>query len=1265
MESWNFGAKGPKPFGTGARGTTGFLLLVVLLSAVAWTPQALAQRHAYAVPLVPSAANPIQQGFVRILNQSDQSGDVRITPIDDAGLVYPEISIHLEPWAAVHFNSDDLEYGNPNKGIMRGVGAGSGDWRLEVEADYLFEALAYIRTHDGFVTSVFEAAGWWDADVYWLPFFNPGSNHSQVSKLRLVNTKNETARVVVAGIDDRGSFAPGGRVELSLPPRASRTITSAELETGAVGLAGQLGDGEGKWRLWIVADRRLHVLGLLESPTGNLTNLSTGSWWHGRSAPMVLPSTDPRRQGFLRVVNNSAEAGHVEIRAIDDDGRAYGPVTLSIGAMAATHFNSQDLANGNPRKGLAEGIGAFDRDLRLQFESDLVITPLAYVRTADGFVTSVHDLALSNNVDTSWLPLVNPGSNRNQESLLRLINRTDSDNAVEIWGRDDDGRWAAGGSVALSLPPGGARTITAAELEGGADGLTGGFGDGHGKWTLFVSSDEPVEAMSLLNSPTGNLTNLSETPYTQRLRITNAPVAHDVSLTVDLSSPYIDVQLMADDPDGDPVVGFALDGGPDGDGYEEAYVEWETGRLSAGLHPGTAKSVWIPYRATDGYEWSDRAYVVVSIEETDGERGLGAHDVDAAEYARLARAYFASDVRSDFEDGSQALPRSIDLSGNFPVPGNQGTQSSCVGWAVAYLKSYQERMEERWDFSVGTQFSPAWVYNQINRGQDAGSRPLDAMELLQSRGAATLATMPYDPDDYWTQPSAGAVEEAANYLGGEVRTINTVLVYKQALAHRVPFVLAMPVYDSFNSLSGSSSVYNDLSGPDTGGHAVVVVGYDDDRFGGAFRVLNSWGTSWGDGGFFWIPYEVFRDWRFSVAALTIQDLENGQHAPVDQGPSSPGCGAIGEDLPNLTVASWEADYSTQQGGSGQLRWHVVNRGTASAAAGVDLSLMLSEDATINGADHWVTYEEIPFEIEPGGGAYRDQDNELHFTFPETIPPGTYYMAVWVDDIDEVAECDESDNVSIGDDTVVLVSTKPDLAASSWYAEWDGDGNGTLEYQVDNVGAVATTETGWRLALLLHTAPDVAQSDRYDLFTEPVEYILEPGGYVYRDADNPAHFGLQVTTSGERVPPGIYYMTLWVDDLGQIDEANEINNQSFSNGVVTVARASASVAFRDERRTGVTAGTNTTNKWRERFNGRVPPIALTRRVEIEEDENGNRQVRFVDKTAPGEGGAEWSAIGGRQTGPRPGNRPADDAAVMSRVQSADVVTGPVAASRPMP
>ena len=488
------------------------------------------------------------------------------------------------------------------------------------------------------------------------------------------------------------------------------------------------------------------------------------------------------------------------------------------------------------------------------------------------------------------------------------------------------------GTVSLSLPPHSARTVTARDLEQGGDGLTGRLGDGSGKWALFLSSEEAIHAMSLLNSPTGNLTNLSATPYSQRLRITNAPVAHDISLSTDLSNPYIDVQLMATDPDGDRV-GFYLDGGREGEGYTDAHVDWETGTLLATLQADVGEAVKIPFRATDGNEWSDRAFVSITIDEDSDERGLGADDIDSVDYANLSRAYFDDDIRSDFEDGTVSLPRSIDLSGNFPVPGSQGMQSSCVGWAVAYLKSYQERLEERWDFTRNTQFSPAWIYNQINDGRDEGSHPLRAMELIQSKGAATLATMPYDPNDHLTQPDDRAIEEALSFLGGTIERVDSVNQYKAALAHRVPFVLGIPVYPSFNGLRGANAAYNDLSGTWQGGHAVVVVGYDDYRFGGAFKVLNSWGSGWGDRGFFWIPYDTFRDSRFDTYAIMIEDRTNGD-VPRPVAPPQRRCGATDEPLPNLTIASWQAEYQPQIGGQGRLQWHVVNNGLAAAPAGI-------------------------------------------------------------------------------------------------------------------------------------------------------------------------------------------------------------------------------------------------------------------------------------------------------------------------------------------
>ena len=63
-----------------------------------------------------------------------------------------------------------------------------------------------------------------------------------------------------------------------------------------------------------------------------------------------------------------------------------------------------------------------------------------------------------------------------------------------------------------------------------------------------------------------------------------------------------------------------------------------------------------------------------------------------------------------------------------------------------------------------------------------------------------------------------------------------------------------------------------------GGHAVVVIGYDDNFKTGLFshkephyEVRNSWGTEWGDHGHFWIPAKYIEDTLFGTDAWTIRD----------------------------------------------------------------------------------------------------------------------------------------------------------------------------------------------------------------------------------------------------------------------------------------------------------------------------------------------------------------------------------------------------------
>ena len=233
----------------------------------------------------------------------------------------------------------------------------------------------------------------------------------------------------------------------------------------------------------------------------------------GRSALFFPSAADPLgRQGFVRVVNHSNAQGTVSITAFDDSGRRHGPVTLAMDALETVHFNSGDLEDGNASKGLSPGVGRPTQgDWRLELASELNVQILSYIRTSDGFVTSMHDVVPSDG-NTHRVAFFNPGSNFRQESLLRVVNPGDAAASVTIRGVDDGGSPGPGGSVGLSIPAQAARTYSAAQLEGGATGLSGSLGDGAGKWRLAVEADVPIQVMSLLATPTGHLTNLSTDP---------------------------------------------------------------------------------------------------------------------------------------------------------------------------------------------------------------------------------------------------------------------------------------------------------------------------------------------------------------------------------------------------------------------------------------------------------------------------------------------------------------------------------------------------------------------------------------------------------------------------------------------------------------------------------------------------------------------------------------------------------------------------------
>ena len=219
------------------------------------------------------AAGEAWQGFLRIANLGRTSATVAIRAVDATARPGRPTTLRIGAGQTVHVNSEDLEQGNAAKGLAGGVGAGVHPWRLELTSATAVDVLPYVRTADGFVTAMSGTAPT-VGNRHRLATFNPGRNANQTSMLHLANGGSQDAAVVVRGVDDDGRAA--GPVRLTLPAGGMRTLAALALERGD-GVAGVLGEGRGKWRLTVDADRSISVMGILASPTGHLTNLSAAA----------------------------------------------------------------------------------------------------------------------------------------------------------------------------------------------------------------------------------------------------------------------------------------------------------------------------------------------------------------------------------------------------------------------------------------------------------------------------------------------------------------------------------------------------------------------------------------------------------------------------------------------------------------------------------------------------------------------------------------------------------------------------------------------------------------------------------------------------------------------------------------------------------------------------------------------------------------------------------------------------------------------------
>ena len=221
------------------------------------------------------------QSVARIVNRSARSGQVTIRAVDAQGRAYPAGALALAAGRTVKFNSTELEQGDAERGLtgLTASGVDQGNWRLLLTSDLDIRASAYIEASDGLFGSFHEcvsvAAATADAQrTHEVPLFNSAGHADGASRLRLINSAAAPANVRIRGIDDAGR--PGvAVVRLAIPAGATRELTASDLETGeADGVSGALGDGGGKWRLWVESDAPIEVMNLVETANGHLSNLS-------------------------------------------------------------------------------------------------------------------------------------------------------------------------------------------------------------------------------------------------------------------------------------------------------------------------------------------------------------------------------------------------------------------------------------------------------------------------------------------------------------------------------------------------------------------------------------------------------------------------------------------------------------------------------------------------------------------------------------------------------------------------------------------------------------------------------------------------------------------------------------------------------------------------------------------------------------------------------------------------------------------------------
>lgn len=223
------------------------------------------------------------------------------------------------------------------------------------------------------------------------------------------------------------------------------------------------------------------------------------------------------------------------------------------------------------------------------------------------------------------------------------------------------------------------------------------------------------------------------------------------------------------------------------------------------------------------------------------------------------------------------LPEKVSLRKKCPRVYDQGELGSCTANAIAGALEFNQ-MKQR----LKSVFTPSRLFIYYNERamlgtveSDSGAMIRDGIKSVAKRGACKETSWPYEIKRFREKPGKGCYAEARKHQAIQYMRVNQSLSQlKGCLAEGFPFVFGFAVYESF--VSGKVEKTGEVPMPRAGeeflgGHAVLAVGYDEPAQ--RFIVRNSWGRSWGKGGYFTMPYPYLTQSSLSRDFWTIRRVE--------------------------------------------------------------------------------------------------------------------------------------------------------------------------------------------------------------------------------------------------------------------------------------------------------------------------------------------------------------------------------------------------------